>query len=215
MSTRLRGKASSLRSRRGYTMVEVMMGLAILAVGSAAIVALQRFAVMGTMTSRHVTNATNIGVTVLESVSLESNRWVNNSSGGSLTAANMAWLGPALAAPNTWVAPAQHGFRLDGAAVDATTANPADQVAYCTHVRAIFLGNVNAVGPLDAADAARIEVRTYYAKTGRTIAPECRNLSGADVTSLFQNTDQNVLSLNRNRSEYGVVYLSTIVRRNP
>lgn len=201
-------------ARAGYTMVEVMMGLAVLAVGAAGIVSLQRFSVMGTMTSRHVTSATNVASSTLEVMALEAGRWTDN--GTSLTPANMPWLGTALQSPNTWVGPPTlRAFRMDGSVVaDAAALGDTDQVAYCAHVRSVILGNVAPSGALDGADAARVEVRVYYSKTGRTIAPECRDLDGADVEALFTGTPQNVLGLNRSRDEYGVVYLTTIIRRN-
>jgi prepilin-type N-terminal cleavage/methylation domain-containing protein len=200
--------------RRGYTMVEVMMGLAILAVGAAGIVSLQRFAVMGTMTSRHVTSATNVASSTIELMALEAGRWTNN--GSSITPANMPWLGTALGAPNTWVgADTLRAFRMDGSPFPSAAALlNGDQVAYCAHVRAVYLGNAAAAGALDSADAARVEVRVFYSKTGRSVAPECRDWSGLMVTNLFNNTNQTALGISRSRSEYGVVYLTTVIRRN-
>lgn len=184
------------------------MGLAILAVGAAAIVSLQRFAVMGTMTSRHVANATNVTSSVIETMEREAGMWTDISS---ISPSTMPWLGNALDAPNVWDAPDIRAFRTDGLPVDASLLSDTDEVAYCTHVRAVFLGNATA--GVGEADAARVEVRTFYSKSGRTVAPECRDWSGATVQSLFDNTDQTVLGINRNRSEYGAIYISTIIRR--
>jgi hypothetical protein len=57
-------------------------------------------------------------------------------------------------------------------------------------------------------------VRVFYSKTGRSVAPECRDWSGLMVTNLFNNTNQTALGISRSRSEYGVVYLTTVIRRN-
>lgn len=211
MSRSSRARPSSSRHRAGYTMVEVMMGLAILAVGAAAIVSLQRFAVMGTMTSRHLTNATNIAASVIEAMDRESGRWTDVASVG---AATMPWLGTALDSENNWIAPAIRGARIDGTPVDVSTVLDTDEVAYCTHVRAVYLGDPAAVGGLNEPDGARVEVRTFWAKSGRTVAPECRDLTGTEVMDLFNNNDQTVIGIDRNRAEYGVVYLTTIIRRS-
>ncbi len=205
------------------------MGLAILAVGATAIVALQRYAVLGTMTSRHVTNATNVGAGVLEKMETEAGNWTDNTA--SITAGTaagvtgdpsatetMPWLALALTTPGTWVAPDWHGYQLDGTVVQTSASADTDPVAYCTHVRATYIGdpaNVTA-GNKDTADSVRIEVRTFWSKAGTGIASECREWTGTVVDDLFHDTDQPTASpaIVHNRAEYGVIFLATIVRRN-
>ncbi|NUP09350.1 MAG: hypothetical protein HOW73_25130 [Polyangiaceae bacterium] len=188
-----------------------MMGLAILAVGAVGIVSLQRFAVMGTMTSRHITNVTNATASMLERMSAEAVLWTDNST--SLSAATMPTLGPALANQGQWQRPTIRGFLIDGSPIDADAAADNDPVAYCSHVRAVFLGNPSATGPTQAT-AARVEVRSFYAKTGRSVARECRTWTGDAVEALFDGTPQSAGTVTRNRSEYGTIFLSTIIRRN-
>lgn len=209
-------RSSTMRrtaSRRGYTMVEVMMGLAILAVGATAIIALQRFSVLGTMTARHLTNATNVSSSVIEQMNIESGLWTTNS--GTFNTGTMPWLGTALNS-TAWVAPANHAFLIDGTPVDATTATADTPVAYCTHVRSTWLGNRDAIAnTFEATDIVRIEVRTFFAKSGRSVAIECKDWTGAQVETLFGGGSLTVSGVTgpRTREEYGAVYLTTIVRR--
>jgi len=212
-------------------MIEVMMGLAILTVGAAGIVALQRFAVMGTLTSRHITNATNVSAGVIERMDSESGNWTDNTTSisngvsagttGDPAAAGetMPWLALALNTPGAWVAPNFHAFEIDGTVRDATALTDNQSIAYCTHVRATFLGDPAAggLGSLEGAESIRLEVRTFYSKIGRTVAPECRDWDGPTVDDLVTNNNpQSLVSPAgpaRSRSEYGVIYTTTILRK--
>ena len=217
--------------RAGYTMVEVMMGLSILAIGSVSILSLQKFAAMGTMSSRHITNASAISGGVLEAMNAESYSWVDN---GVPTAAErnaMPWLGAALAAADgqiegAWARPTTtvpastlNAFTLEGVAQDSDTLLPT--TAYCTHVRATWLGRQNPSGPgaADDAQAVRLDVRTFWAKSGRSVADECNGavFATATLNGLLENTDVNTLvavnGIDRHRDQYGVVYFTTIIRR--
>ncbi|MFO0553128.1 MAG: prepilin-type N-terminal cleavage/methylation domain-containing protein [Polyangiaceae bacterium] len=204
--------------RAGYTMVEVMMGLSILAIGASSIIALQRFSVMGTATSRHITNATNVTASVLETLNVESNSWTANTGADE---AAMPWLGRTLnqatVPAGAWQKPANglYGFTLDGMPVDPSSGAV---VAYCTHVRGMLLGPVSETAPglNDQADSIRVEARTFYARSGRDIAAECNAWAANQVTGMFNSpgTLQAVPGQpSRRREEYGVIYLSTIIRR--
>lgn len=212
------------KARAGYTMVEVMMGLAILAVGATGVIALQRMAVLGTMTSRHLTNATSVSKTVIEHIENEASLWVNNT-GTNYSA--MPWLGTALTDANTkktsaWVAVPTasyattgkaSGFTIDGMSVVPVAGN--QDVAYCTHIRAKWFGNQAANANAPATNAVELEVRTFFARSGRPVTGECL-LAPSAMTGLFDGTSSTVNDgvTSRVADEYSVVYLSTVVRRN-
>lgn len=218
--------------RGGYTMVEVMMGLSILAIGSVSIMGLQKFAAMGTLTSRHITSASAVSAGVLEAMNAESLSWVDNTpTSGEVD--RMPWLGSALVAANgtnqglwarpTTIAPLPpdvagtfNAFTLEGVAQDADSVGA--PTAYCTHVRATWLGRQNELGPgtADDAGAVRVDVRTFWARSGRDISNECDAngvFSILAVTDLLESTVPNNQVVNRFRDEYGVVYFTTIIRR--
>ena len=56
------------RRARGYTMIEVLMGLAILAVGATGVIALQKITVVGVTNGRNITVATAVAHAHLEAV---------------------------------------------------------------------------------------------------------------------------------------------------
>ena len=204
-------------TRGGYTMVEVMMGLAVLAIGATGIIAIQRTAVLGTMTSRHLSNATSVSKTVIEHVESETALWVDNTG---TNYASMPWLGTALTdadtkKQSTWISPStgESGFTVEGMSVVPVAGN--QDVAYCTHMRAKWFGNQAAVATAGPTDAVEIEVRTFFARSGRPVNGECA-LGAATMTGLFDGTTATINDgvVDRNPDEYSVVYLTTIVRRN-
>ncbi len=225
-----RGYTMGLRSaRRGYTMVEVMMGLSILAIGSVSILSLQKYAAMGTMSSRHITNASAISAGVLEAMNAESLSWGADNVMTVPERIAMPWLGNALFSANAqvegvWARPAVpagslNAFTLEGVAQNSDVQAPT--TAYCSHVRATWLGRQNQTGPGagDDATAVRVEVRTFWAKSGRSVAAECDNGDVPTLTldGLLENTAINtpvvVGGIPRHRDQYGVVYFTTIIRR--
>lgn len=224
LAARLTGSPRSWFGRRGYTMVEVMMGLSVLAIGATGIIAMQKYALMGTMTSRNVMNATNIAASSIEKMSSEAAIWADN---GTQDTVAMPWLGPALNTPNVWVVPPDGAALIDGTPLDIATidlaANPVTPVGYCTHVRAELVGNKNAIPPsdpllggTDSTDIARVEVRTFFAKSGRNIACECQTWTATETTDVFDDVGTNTCgnaTEPRTRGEYGVIYMTTILRR--
>jgi len=224
------------QSRAGFTMVEVMMDLAILAVSTATVIALLKFTLLGTLDSRHVSNASTVTASYIErihSASLEWNAFDNgdlvdmNGAGAPNspvpnfgTLVNGVAAGLAAGTPSAWMhfgaanAAANPAFAratLDG----APTAGPND-TAYCTHVRVTFTSgpDLPAVGA-QGGDNFRVELRTFWARSGRTVEAECQLLP-ASMDAMFDSPTATLAigPSTRTRAEYGVVYLSTLVRRN-
>ena len=193
-------------------MVEVMMGLAILAVGAAAVIALLKFTLLGTLDSRHVSNASTVTASYIERVHSASLAW-NQFDNGDLI--DMNGLGP----PNSPVP--NFGTLVNGVAAGratldgAPTAGPND-TAYCTHVRVTFTSgpDLPAVG-VQGGDNFRVELRTFWARSGRTVEAECQ-LVPSSMDAMFDSPAATLAvgPSTRTRAEYGVVYLSTLVRRN-
>ncbi len=204
-------------NRSGYTMVEVMMGLAVLAVGGTGIIALQKTAAMGTMTSRHITNATSLSRTVIERAEGDAAQWIDNTGGGNFPAAT-TWLGVALteaaaAPPSDWVAPNARAATIDMEPLDVGALGGLT-VAYCTHVRANWIGAraANPATGTTGATSIRFEVRTFFARSGRSVEDECVAAPGV-IDGILNGTPALVGGVTRNASEYGVVNLTTVIRR--
>lgn len=192
------------------------MGLAVLAVGATGIIALQKTAAMGTMTSRHLTNATSLSRTAIERAEGDAAQWIDNTGGANFPGAT-TWLGVALADADNdpqsiWVAPNVRAATLDMEPLDIT-ATGGLTVAYCTHVRLAWIGNQDAVAGTTGATSVRFEVRTFFARSGRSVETECADNTGA-MTSLLSGTPQTFAGTLRHPSEYGVVNLTTVIRRS-
>lgn len=190
-----------LAARAGYTVVEVMIALGILAVGGTAIIAMQRVTVMGTINSQNLVNSAGIASGYLGRIQGEAAAsWTPlNPTGSTGTIFNRA-----MSSPNTWikadpdaVSPEENALTLDGR-VDATR-----PTAYCSFVRAVPL----------TPEVARFEVRTLYMKAGQDIGPTCALAASAVNTMIDSAGTVNDGIATRARDEYGIAFAATAVRR--
>jgi prepilin-type N-terminal cleavage/methylation domain-containing protein len=210
----------------GYTMIEVLMGLAILAVGASGVIALQKVTVLGVTHGRNVNTATAIAAAHLEALRTDAQRW--NSIDDYVTDATLlneilpatsigpgAWALPSRAFVNgPWLGIAD----VSGGANEETVDGP--PVAYCTHVRAIPMlydpASPRDGSGLQAQDALmlRLEVRTFWAKAGREVRAECRDGFVEDMTAALEGGSINVNGVTYTADDYGWVFLASAVRRN-
>jgi Tfp pilus assembly protein PilV len=215
------GRASR-RSRwgAGYTMVEVMVGLGILAVGMTGILSLQKYTVVGTQNSRSALGGANVAASWVERLRVDAANWnsPNNSDateGAGLGAfASVASQVPAT--PPTTANPTSNlgPWVLLGAQTiqgEAASSTAATDAAFCTHARGTW------IGPAGSTDALRVEVRTFWARSGRSVDEECAAAS-AVVSSIFASGAPTpvpkINDIERTRGEYGVHYVTTILRRS-
>lgn len=227
----------SLGSRAGYTMIEVLMGLAILAVGASGVVALQKVTVLGVTHGRNINTATSIAAAHLEAMRADAQRW--NSLGDYILDPTLlnTLLPATTVGPGTWQLPpvafpndAAPGPGLGVSDVTGATdaADPASPpVAYCTHVRVTPLiydpassryqaGQPGGGANLQAQDALmlRLEVRTFWAKAGREVRTECDPTFVNTITEGLAGAAIPVGDVEYTANDYGWVFLSTAVRRN-
>jgi type IV pilus assembly protein PilV len=199
--------------RNGYTMIEVMMALAILAVGAVGVISLQNVAVMSGLASRNLSTATNTASSWIERAQGEAAAWTRTDNSDVTVPAALARM-PVLATAlqpgniNKWndlpASVMSGATALDGSATDGVAPNP--KVGFCSQVRAVFLG------PAGSADVVSFQVRTYFARGGRPLdAAECGAAAANMNTAL---ASANGAFGSRFRDEYGFVFLSGTVRRN-
>ncbi len=218
------------RLRKGFTMVEVMMGLAILAVGAATIIALLKFTVLGALDSRHVANSTIVTSGCVERLQLAALSWNDpenvNTDMLHMDTGPVPGLGSAAIAARATpgVADDAGWMYFGGAVANARTTlsgDPANALgtdaAYCTHMRIVWTGRPlrDNPNPGPPADNFRVELRTFWARSGRSIGADCAD-APSKFTDIFNSptATSNIAGLTRSRAEYGVVYLNTLVRRN-
>lgn len=208
------------------------MGLAILAVGAATVIALLKFTLLGTLDGRHVANSTIITSGYIERMHTAALSWndFNNTTAdllqmdGTAPDSPVPGFGTAVAAaratpgvPGPWV---YFGGTVDNAratlAGDQANLTGTD-AAYCTHIRITWTSRpaLNAPNPGPAGDNFRVELRTLWARSGRSIGADCTATPAQFTGILASPTATNTIGgAVRSRAEYGVVYLSTIIRRN-
>jgi prepilin-type N-terminal cleavage/methylation domain-containing protein len=144
------------RRQAGYTMVELMMALALLTVGILGIVSLQRVTVVSNGHAKRLAIAQRIAQTWATQLQMDSSVW---RSAGNLP--------PLLSAPNgQWSRPVAVAGRIGGAfnALGAPLPDAdAAQAAFCTHVRLSWLYQSTTVS---GNDLIRAEIRVFWRRDG-------------------------------------------------
>jgi prepilin-type N-terminal cleavage/methylation domain-containing protein len=167
------------RRQQAFTVVELMMALAIFTVGVSGIVALQRAVVVSNQHSKNIAAATQIAQAWVSELHADALQW--NTPAGAVLASDLNqtnWLNLVTTSPGVWVQPAYSGpgARNFGPAFDAlgNVVNPATALAqahFCTNIRLSTLTNALATGP---EGIIRAEVRVFWLRTGQGAAlPTC------------------------------------------
>ena len=153
-------------NRSGYTVVELMMAIAIMAIGLSGIIAMQKVTVASNMNAKNVSIATHIGQSILDELAAETRKWTQADN-----FANTVWLqnvGAQGSAP-VWFSPQYSEERLLGQGYDALGNAVADEdlaedAHFCAHVRLTWLSSQTA-GKLGGG-LIRAEVRVYWRREG-------------------------------------------------
>lgn len=185
------------RPSAGYTIVEILMSMAVLAVGLSGIIAMQRVTVGSNRHAKNLATATHIAQSWLSSLEAEAMLW--ESPTAVLPAAD--WHAVGLGAAS-WFRPTYNTSRLFGPSFDALgnpLSHPTDGSRYCVDLRVLtMLGGATA-----KSGVSRIEVRVAWAK-------EVTVLGGApaDICTLTSLQLTNPTGI----SEMHFVHLSTAIR---
>jgi prepilin-type N-terminal cleavage/methylation domain-containing protein len=144
------------RRQAGYTMVELMMALALLTVGILGIVSLQRVTVVSNGHAKRLAIAQRIAQTWATQLQMDSSVWRSN---GTLPAM--------ITTPNgQWSRPLEVAGRVGGAFDTLGAPLPdanAGEAAFCTHVRLSWLYQSNTVS---GNDLIRAEIRVFWRRDG-------------------------------------------------
>lgn len=152
--------------QRGYTVVELMMAIAVMTIGLGGIIAMQKVTVASNMNAKNVAVATHVAQGFLDELSAESHAW--NQTNGLV---NTVWLqnvGAQGSAP-AWFAPAYNAGRKLGQGFDALgnpvlDANLTEDGQYCVHLRLTWLAPTD-VGK-QGGGLIRAEARVYWRREG-------------------------------------------------
>lgn len=133
--------ASKRNSRAGYTLVEVMMAIAVMAAGTVGVFSLQQAAVVGNLEARQMSTANMIARTWLERLKRDALRWntgATTAAAASLTGTTYLASVPAAATPPAWFTPVPLALATESFAFDhygRDIAPPSTQIMYCAQTR--------------------------------------------------------------------------------
>jgi prepilin-type N-terminal cleavage/methylation domain-containing protein len=145
------------RPERGYTLVELMMALALFAVAVVGIIAMQKITIVSNAHAKNVAMAQRIAQAWAGQLEMDATEWRNTGFGS-------GWLNSA----NLWQRPAYLAGRQFGGAFDALgnplTDDQLARAAFCTHVRMTWLFP-DSMGT-SGNGVLRAEIRVFWLKEG-------------------------------------------------
>jgi hypothetical protein len=168
------------RSPRGYTVVELMMSLAVFAAGVTGIIAMQRATVSSNQLAKSITTADGIAQAWLSQLAADGTLWRN---GG---VAPTTWLKTVSATNGAWQLPTWDNTRQFGAQFDGFGAPVQTGGIFCAHIRLTWLygDNVTQAGG-NGNGLLRTEVRVFWPRDGITRVPnDCANGAQSVVTQV-------------------------------
>jgi prepilin-type N-terminal cleavage/methylation domain-containing protein len=186
------------RSSRGYTVMEVMMSLAILGIGASGVIAVQKATLIANTNAKNLATANFIAESWMERLRIDALQW-NEYNGVPDLVSDTQWLRLAAFTP-VWVSP-QMAIPIGAADADVTGADkfPGDPApiaasAFCTYLR---LTQFDPTTLPTYRKLIRVEVRVLWARGGHPL--DCETLTADDTTL---------------RNLYGAVYLTSAVQQN-
>lgn len=187
------------RGQAGYTLVELMMGLALFIAGMLALVGMQKLQARANADARALAIAQRIAETWAGQLQIESLQWQTG-----LTSAQ--WLGNV---EGGWVRPAYVTDRV-GAAFDALgrplTDADAARAQFCTNIRLTYL--YQPTFPTFGNGLMRAEIRVFWLRDGETVLNASNGLCPTAATA----ADMEAVGLAVDRYEF--VYQTTGIRQH-
>ena len=187
---------------RGYTAVELLMALAVFAVGISGIIALQKVTVVANQHAKNLAIATQIAQAWTSQLTVDAALWNNPSPANPADdITDTQWLLQVGTQSGTWFQPAYVPARLFGPAfdalgnvVDTNDTSLTQQIQFCTHLKLLRLY------PSDTgAGLIRAEVRVFWLRDGQTDAQFCNS------------TASNANAIGQAATTYHFVYQTTAI----
>lgn len=200
------GRRADERARaRGYTVVEVMMALAVLTLGAAGVIAMQKATLIANTNARNLATANAIAQSWMERMRVDAQAW--NEAGGVPDIGNTVWIKNAVTTNPPWDAPVLTGTlalpvgspSADVMGAELYAGDTAALVpAFCTQVRLTRFADSQASQIASLYRAVRVEVRVVWDRLGQEM----------NCGALPATWDVEV-------GRYGSVYLVSAATENP
>jgi type IV pilus assembly protein PilV len=193
---------------RGYTVVEVMIALTLLAIGTTGIIAMEKVTSVTNRESRNLVIASQIARTWMERLRADAVQW-NHPSNVNINSDldDTLWISQISSSPGIWIRPAddaKRGSPTADAFGNDVRDPPGDSGAFCTNIRLSWL-----YGPAQAGAAPpfliRAEVRVYWLRDGGG--------GGVDGKPVCDPTE-NLSSISPAVTQYHFVYLTSAIPQN-
>lgn len=185
--------------QRGYTLVELMMALALFAVAVVGIIAMQKITIVSNAHAKNVAMAQRIAQAWAGQLEMDATEW--------RTVFGSGWLNDA----NVWQRPAYLASRQFGGAFDALgnplPDNQLSRAAFCTHVRMAWLFPTT-MGT-GGNGMLRAEIRVFWLKEGEVALDSTATMCSASQTPI-QAKDIGLAT-----ERYRFVYQTVGVRQHP
>lgn len=191
--------ARSSAAARGYTVMEVMMSLAILGIGASGVVAVQKATLLANTTAKNLATANFIAESWMERLRVDALQWNDYNSVPDLVS-DTRWLRVASANPLWVTPPTVIPFGGSDADVNGGDKFPTDPgppfsaAAFCTQIR---LSLFDPATLSSYRKLIRAEVRVIWARGNYPL--DCPTLNPNDAQL---------------RNQYGAVYLTSAVQQN-
>ena len=183
----LRGQLSARRGARAYTVIEVLMSMAVLAVGVSGIIAMQEVTLASNLHAKNLAVATHIAQGWMGMLDAEAALW-----GTSGSLARTTWLAQGVGQAD-WFRPGYDSTRLFGPAFDAlgnpvATLNQDPNARFCVDLRMAPLTTDNRGGGM-----TRVEVRVIWLRSdavlGGSVLPQA-HACGLEATQVAEDDER-------------------------
>lgn len=202
------------RRAYGYTIVELLMALTVLAIGTAGVIAMQKVAIESNRYAKNLSIATRVGEAWADELTADAQLWTYkagvpttlNNTDWLNNVTNLSWFRPAFSARRQF-GPA---FSPLGIPLDPNTQGPLAH--FCVDLRLAILrpelASLPSV-PTSGDGVIRAQIRVFWPRDDVSIPPS--NAATANVCDAANGPGVN----DQNISAYHVIYLTTTVRQPP
>jgi type IV pilus assembly protein PilV len=192
------------KTSRGYTVIEVMIALTLLAVGTSGIIAMQKVTAIANRDAKTLVSATQVGRTWLERLRVDATQWNHPSRlSDASDLADTRWL---KTVNGVWFRPADDlagSPTADALGNDVRDTDLANGI-FCTNIRLTWLYGPPPTTP--PPYLIRAEVRVYWLRAGGGGSVEAGKTicdPGIDITNVAPSLER-----------YHFVYLTTALAQN-